>query len=167
MGKEDGSGFFPVLGFILTDPEDLWRRVAGEHGIAGEFDHLGLPSESLGQFRTFDGGGGVTPELGGADDLILHIKEDQSVLLAADADTGDFRAAGSKLLEDLGDRGLDGGDPGGRILLHGSFTMCLHKAVGLLGAGHDLSGGRVEGDGLGALGAAVDSEGDHLGKYEG
>ena len=62
-------------------------------------------------------GGGVAPELGGADDLAVAVEGDEAVLLAADADAGDLPAA----LAELGDEFLhgfvDGGGPGGGILL--------------------------------------------------
>ena len=38
----------------------------------------------------------------------------------------------------------------------------LDEAVRLGGACEDLAGSRVEGDGFGALGAAIDAEGDHI-----
>jgi len=101
VGEEDGGSLLPVLGFILTNPEDLRRRVTGKHGVAGEFHDLGLSSEGVGQLGAFSGGGGIAPEFGRADDLILGIEKNQSVLLAADTDSGNFRATGSELLENL------------------------------------------------------------------
>lgn len=79
------------------------------------------------------------------------------MLLAADAYADDFRTTIAEFLENLTDRGFDRGDPDRRILFHGALSLCLNKAVSLLSAGEDLSGRRVEGDGFGALGSAIDA----------
>ena len=161
VGKEHGGRFRPVLGFVLADPEDFGGRVTGEHGVAGEFHDPGLAAERAGQFGALRGRRGITPELGGPDDGVGRIQEDESVLLAADADAGDLGAAVAQLFENLGDGSLHGGDPDGGILLHGAFSLRLNEAIGLLGAGEDLSRLEIKGDGLCALGSAVDAEGDH------
>ena len=167
MGKEDTGRSLPVPGLVLADPEDFRRRVTGQHRVSGEFHHLGLATEHLGEFGALGGRRGVAPELGGADHLIGVIQKDEAVLLTAHADPGDFAPSASQLLQNLRNRGLHGGDPDGGILLHGTISLGFHKSVSLLGAGQNLPRGDVEGDCLGALRSAVDTEGDHGGKDEG
>ena len=161
VGKEYGGCLFPVPGFVLANPEDFRRGVTGQHGVAGQFDHLLLSTQRLSQFSTLVDRRGVAPELGRPDYLIGGIQQDESVLLSADADAGDFTTDGTELPKNLGYRGFDGCNPDGGILLHGTFTLRFHKAIALLCAGQDFPRGDVEGHGFCTLGAAIDAEGDH------
>ena len=113
---------------------------------------------------TLPDGRGIAPELGGTHDGIPGIQQNQAMLLAADPDTLNFVAPMTQFLKNLGNGGFHGRDPDSRILLHGAFSACrrgVHKSVGLLGTGQNLTRRDVEGHGLGALGSAVDSESDH------
>ena len=139
MGEKHGSRLLPVLGLVLPYPENFGGGVAREHGVAGQFDHLGLPSEDLGQFGALGDRGGIAPEFGWADDLVLRVQEHEAVLLAAHTDSGDLCLERAEFGKNLGDGFLHGGDPDRGILLHGTFTLRLHKAIGLLGTGKYLS----------------------------
>jgi hypothetical protein len=83
------------------------------------------------------------------------------VLLAADPDASDFFATSAEFLKNLGDGALHGCKPEGGILFHGTLFFGLNKSVGLLGGCQDVAGTEIQGDGFGALGAAIDAESNH------
>ncbi len=156
--QQDGLGFGKVLRLLLLHPHDLGDGVAGQHGIAGEVNDAGLTAEFVGDLRTLCLGGGIAPQLGRADDLVLGIEGDEAVLLTADADAADVFFLGADLLEALFDAGLHRLQPDLGILFQVPRRQAWDEAVVLAAAGQDLAAVEVQNDGLSALGAAVDAE---------
>ena len=159
--EQDGLERLVMGRLLLLQPEDFRGGVAGEQRVAGELDQpLGAAEFRL-EFLALPDGRGVAPELRRADDLVLFVERHEAVLLPADADREDFLLARAELAEDFGDGGADGVEPDLRVLLHVPRRQSLDEAVRLRGAGEGLAGLEVEREGFGALGAAVDAEGDH------
>ena len=71
---------------MLFQPQDFRGGEAGQHGVAECRDGFPRTAELLHDLAALGGGGGVTPQLGGTDDLVLLVEWDKSMLLPADAD---------------------------------------------------------------------------------
>ena len=104
MREEDGGELREVFRLVIFEPENLRDGEAGEnrvaHGLARTFE----AAELGGEFLALGDGGGIAPELGGADDFTGLVERHKTVLLPADADGDDFAGLGLGLLE----RALDG-----------------------------------------------------------
>ena len=136
--KEDGREPGEILRLVPFQPEDFRRGEAGEHVHADFFNH-GLGAAEVGADSVaFSGGGGVAPELGGADDLAF-VERDEAVLLAGDADAADLARRAAQRFEDLLDGGVDGLRPGGGILLEMARRQAGQDFVALRGGGDDAA----------------------------
>ena len=95
--------------------------------------------------------------------MVLLIKNDKPVLLAADTDAANLVLACAKFGDDFADGLFRGVDPILWILFHGAGRQVRDKAIGFLCGGENFAALPVESDGFCALCAAVDSEKDHWG----
>ena len=84
--QQHGRQRLVILRLVLFQPEDFWRGVARQHGIAGQFDQPGGPAKFLLELLALLRRRGVTPQLGRADDLALFVERHKAVLLPAHAD---------------------------------------------------------------------------------
>src|SRR4051812_1968075 len=84
---------------VALQPENLRRGETREEGEAGLADRGLLAAELLRENRALGGRAGVTPQLGGADDIALLVERHEPVLLAGDADAA--HAAAVDLRGDL------------------------------------------------------------------
>ena len=137
--------------------EIFGRGVAGQERVAGQVEHGVEAAELAGQPGAVGLGGGVVPELGGADGAVCRRPGDHAVLLAGDADADDFDGAGLEAFEGLAGGGLEGGDPPVRVLLAGAVVLG-DEVVGGAAERERHEGVGVQEQGFGGLGAAVDPE---------
>ncbi len=155
MGKPDGGGPVDGGGFVGAQPGPLGSREGGRRDAAA----AGATGELLGAERGPELGGlgrgaDVVPEQRGVDRPACRIEGDQAVLLAGDRDGGRaVRPAGPR-------HGLAERPPP----LLGVALASAARADGVRGAAlpQDLARVDVDGEGLGGLGRAVDSDDDTL-----
>ena len=161
MRQQDTVGFLPIFGLILTQPQNLGSRIARAHGISDQGDHGVRSAEMLSDLVALLPGRGVVPELSGANDLVILVEDDQPVLLAAHSDAANLLFARAEFGNDFADGLFRGVNPILGILFHRAGWEIRDEPIGLLCGGEDFAGVPVQSDGLGALGAAVDSEENH------
>ena len=107
-----------VSGLMFFLPENLRGSETSRQAVAGFLDQTTKAAVFLDDSFRFLGGGGIAPEFGGANDLIVTIQRNETMLLSGHCHSGhpSGRARGSR------GEGLMHGDPKGadpipRILL--------------------------------------------------
>ena len=103
-------------------------------------------------------GRSIAPQLGGPDDPIVFIEDDEPVLLTTHADRADFVFAGPNLRDAIAHRFVRGIELGLRRLLEMPVGKPRYHFVRSAGFRQDLAGADLEYDRLRAAGSAVDAE---------
>jgi len=161
MRKQDAACPLPILGLVLTQPQDLWSGIACAHRVPDERDDAGRPAEMIRDLIALGAGRCVVPQFRWADNPVLLVENDKTVLLATDTDAENLLFERAKFCDDFSDGLFRGFDPILRILFHGARWQVGDKAIGFLCRSENLSALPVESDGFCALCAAVDSEKNH------
>jgi hypothetical protein len=161
MRKQDAACPLPILGLVLTQPQDLWSGIACAHRVPDERDDAGRAAEMIGDLIALGARRCVVPQLGWTDNPVLLVENDKTVLLATDTDSANLVLERAKFCDDFSNGLFRGFDPILRILFHGARWQVGDKAIGFLCRSENLSALPVESDGFCALCAAVDSEKNH------
>ena len=127
MRKQDTLRSFPVLGLVLAQPQDLWSRIACAHRVSDERDDASRSAKMIGDFVALGACCCVVPQFGWANDLVLLVKNDKPVLLAADTDAANLVLARAKFGNDFADGLFRGVDPILWILFHGAGRQVWTK----------------------------------------
>src|SRR5258708_20735713 len=162
MRKQDAACPLPILGLVLTQPQDLWSGIACAHRVPDERDDAGRPAEMIGDLIALGARRCVVPQLGWTDNPVLLVENDKTVLLATDTDSANLVLERAKFCDDFSDGLFRGFDPILRILFHGARWQVGDKAIGFLCRSENLSALPVDSDGFCALFAAVYSDNNHL-----
>lgn len=152
--QKDVADAGEVLGFILLKPEEFGDGVAGERDDAEAPEPGIAAAEAFEEFAILRRGFGIVPQLGGADDLHRLIEDDETMLLAGDADGCDGTAW--MICQSGGDGGLQCVDPPLRLLFAcagGPLDECVLRV-----AAAEDGAVCLKQEGFGALGSAVDAE---------
>src|SRR5258708_22247108 len=158
MRKQDAACPLPILGLVLTQPQDLWSSIACAHRVPDERDDAGRAAEMIGDLIALGARRCVVPQLGWTDNPVLLVEDDKTVLLATDTDAANLLLGRSKFGDDFSNGLFRVVDPILRILFHGARWQVGDKAIGFLCRSENLSALPVESVGFWALFAAADSE---------
>ena len=158
MRQQHGGEAGEILGLVVLEPENLRDGEAGENGVAHGLTRALEAAELRGKFLALGDGGGVAPELGGADDFAGLVQRHKAMLLAADADGLHLGGGGLRGLE----RGLDGFGsrvaPGVRVLLLRAGREVREEVVSGGRAAEDLARLGVHDEGFGGLRAGINAD---------
>lgn len=156
MREEGAFDALKVKGFVLLEPEELGGGVARASGVARHFDQAGGTTEGLVELVCLAAGGGVAAELGGTDNAVSVIKNNQAVLLATDAESLNFLALLlGQVTEASGEGAFDGANPVNGVLFVVAFGEAFDILVRKARFGQDFTVLDVEDDGFGAAGSGV------------
>jgi hypothetical protein len=152
--QEDVADACEVFGLVILEPEELGDGVAGERNDPKALEVGLFAAEEFDELLVFGRGLGVVPELGGADDVVVLVEDDQAVLLAGDTER--LHGFAGRLRESLANGRAEGIDPPLGLLLAGTRLAFDERVESVAAA----EGGSifVDQQGLGALCAAVNSE---------
>ena len=151
----------PILGLVLAQPQDLWSGIACAHRVPDERDDASRPAEMIRDLIALGAGRCVVPQLRWADNPVLLVENDKTVLLATDTDAENLLFERAKFGDDFSNGLFRGVDPILRILFHSAGWRVGDKAIGFLCRSENFSALPVESDGFCALCSAVDSEKNH------
>ncbi|MOA07780.1 hypothetical protein D3C78_1274980 [compost metagenome] len=141
---------------LFFGPEQFRHRVARRDDHAEAFQRAFFTAQMSEQTLVFGAGFGVAPELGRAQHFTLIIEQDQTVLLAGDADAEDRLTVDIRRQQCLAGSDGEGVQPLLGVLFAATVGAADHR-VGGGALAEDLTADGVEDDGFGALGAAVDA----------
>src|SRR3981189_263452 len=82
MRKEHAACPLPILGLVLTQPQDLWSGIACAHRVPDERDDAGGAAEMIGDLIALGARRCVVPQLGWTDHPVLLVENDKRVLVA-------------------------------------------------------------------------------------
>src|SRR5258707_15777558 len=103
MRKQDAACPLPILGLVLTQPQNLWSGIACAHRVPDKRDDAGRAAEMIGDLIALGARRCVVRQLGWADNPVLLVENDKTVLLATATDSPHLVVRCAKFCDEFSD----------------------------------------------------------------
>jgi len=156
FGEHYRPNTFPILRFVLADPEQFRKRKIGQRRIACELDEA-LLADLGGQIAALLFSANVAPNQGGADDASLLVEHYCAVHLPGETDASNFFSTQIRAGDRFANRDTRGTPPVFRLLL-GPADLRRSERLMLFRGGGDDAALAVDDEGASSSGTNIDSK---------